>query len=116
MGGYLPVKVNIPLDMYRALNAEAVMARVTVADLIRSRITGGEPSKPPSPPKRGGYRGGYTTAAGETIQAGRRFGQTWPVIANDLGIGTGTAQSWLRKYEQEVREQNARDRAERKAS
>lgn len=113
MDGYLPVKVMVPLDEYRRLNAEAARRGLDVADLILQRIT---------PPKRGGARprtgrpSGYTTKAGEEITAGRRLVMSWAEIGRQLGISEHTARTWAAKYENEVREQNLRDRAERKAS
>lgn len=112
MDGYLPVKVMVPLDEYRRLNAEAQAAGVTVADLIVRRMS------PPQPvaPKRTGRPSGYTTKAGEEITAGRRFVMSWAEIGRQLGISEHTARTWAAKYENEVREQNMRDRAERRAS
>lgn len=113
MDGYLPVKVNIPLDVYRALNAEADRRGIDVADVIMQRV---------DPPKRGGRRpnsgrrSGYTTRAGEEISASRRFNMSWPEISRKLGISEHTARTWLGKYETEVREQNARDRAARRTA
>lgn len=113
MDGYLPVKVNVPLEDYRRLYAEATARGIDVAERIVEVL---------SPPKHGGrrksagIRSGYTTRAGEEISAGRRFGTTWTEIARQLGISDHTARTWLAKYETEVREQNMRDRAERRAS
>ena len=113
MDGYLPVKVMVPLDTYRVLHAEAARRGVDVSDVILQRIT---------PPTHGGYRpnsgrrSGYTTRAGEEINAGRRFNQSWAEISRHLGISEHTARTWAAKYETEVREQNMRDRAERRAS
>lgn len=113
MNGYLPVRVNVPLDEYRRLNAEAERRGVDVADVILQRIT---------PPRHGGHRpnsgrrSGYTTRAGEEITAGRRFNQSWAEISRHLGISEHTARTWAGKYATEVREQNMRDRAERTAS
>ena len=113
MDGHLPVKVNVPLDVYRQLHAEAARRRVDVADVILQRIT---------PATHGGYRpnsgrrSGYTTRAGEEISAGRRFNQSWAEISRRLGISEHTARTWAAKYATEVREQNMRDRAERRAS
>lgn len=113
MDGYLPVRVNVPIDTYRQLNAEATRRGLDVADVIQERI---------NPPKHGGRRpnsgrrSGYTTRAGEEISAGRRFNQSWPEISRQLGISEHTARAWAAKYETEVREQNMRDRAGRKAS
>lgn len=113
MDGYLPVKVMVPLDEYRRLNAEADRRGLDVADVIMQRIT---------PAKRGGARrgsgrpSGYTTKAGEEISADRRFNMSWPEISRQLGISEHTARAWARKYENEVREQNARGRAERKSA
>lgn len=113
MDGYLPVKVNVPLDTYRALHIEAVVLGTTVAELIVQRATppthGGRRS-------RAGRRSGYTARAGEEISAARRFNQTWAEIARQLGISEHTARTWAAKYATEVREQNMRDRAERNAS
>lgn len=113
MDGYLPVKVNVPLDAYRQLHAEAARRGVDVADVILRRI---------APPTHGGYRpnsgrrSGYTSRAGEEITAGRRFNQSWAEISRQLGISEHTARTWAAKYETEVREQNARDCAERKTA
>lgn len=113
MNGYLPVRVNVPLDAYRLLNAEAARRGVDVADVILQRIT---------PPKHGGYRpnsgrrSGYTSRAGEEITAGRRFNQSWAEVSRQVGISEHTARTWAAKYETEVREQNMRDSAERRAS
>ena len=113
MDGYLPVKVNVPLEDYRRLYAEAQARGITLAERIGQVL---------APPKHGGrrkgpsFRSGYTTTSGEEISAGRRFNVTWTEIARQLGISEPTARSWLRKYENEVREQNMRDRAERQAS
>lgn len=112
-GGYLPVRVNVPLDVYQQLNAEATRRGIDVADVILRRVT---------PAAHGGYRpnsgrrSGYTTRAGEEISAGRRFNQSWAEISRHLGISEHTARTWAAKYAAEVREQNMRDRAGRTAS
>ena len=113
MDGYLPVKVNIPLDTYRQLNAEAQRRGLDVADVILQRVT---PSQHGGRRPGSGRASGYTSRAGEEITAGRRFNQSWPEISRALGISEHTARAWAKKYATEVREQNARDRAERKAS
>lgn len=113
MDGYLPVKVNVPLEEYRRLNAEAEARGISVAERIAQVL---------SPPKHGGrrrgsgLRSGYTTSAGEEITAGRRFNMSWAEIARQLGVSDFTAKAWAAKYLNEVREQNMRDRAGRKAS
>ena len=113
MDGYLPVRVNIPLDTYRRLNAEADRRGLDVADVILQRVT---------PPQHGGRRpgsgrpSGYTTRAGEEISAARRFNQSWPEISRTLGISEHTARAWAKKYATEVEEPNMRDRAGRNAS
>lgn len=113
MDGYLPVKVNVPLEDYRRLNAEAEARGITIAERIAQTLT---------PPKHGGARpnsgrrSGYTTRAGEEISAGRRFNQSWAEISRHLGISEHTARTWAAKYATEVREQNMRDRAGRTAS
>ena len=113
MDGFLPVKVMVPLDTYRLLHAEAGRRGVDVADVILQRIT---------PPTHGGARpgsgrrSGYTSRAGEEIAAGRRFNMSWAEVSRRLGISEHTARTWAAKYENEVREQNMRDRAGRKAS
>lgn len=113
MDGYLPVKVNVPLDEYRRLNAEAQARGITVGERILQRAT---------PPKHGGARpgsgrrSGYTTRAGEEISAGRRFSMSWAEVSRRLGISEHTARTWASKYENEVREQNMRDRAGRKTA
>lgn len=112
MDGYLPVKVMVPLDEYRRLNAEAARRGLDVADVILQRLT----PKPDAPRPRTGRPSGYTTKAGEEIRAGRRFGMSWLEISRQLGIGEHTARDWAKKYQNEVREQNMRDSAERKAS
>ncbi len=113
MDGYLPLRVNVPVDVYRALNIEATVLGTTVAELLVQRATppthGGRRS-------RSGRRSGYTTRAGEEISAARRFNQTWSQISQQLGISEHTARTWAGKYATEVREQNMRDRAERNAS
>lgn len=112
-GGYLPVRVNVPLDVYQQLNAEATRRGIDVADVILRRVT---------PAAHGGYRpnsgrrSSYTTRAGEEISAGRRFNQSWAEIGRHLGISEHTARTWAAKYAAEVREQNMRDRAGRTAS
>lgn len=111
MDGYLPVKVNVPLDLYRRLNAEAKTRDTTVADLIVRRLS---PEGPSNNPK--GRPSAYTSAAGEEIAACRRFNMSWPDIERRLGISGRTARDWLAKYKTEVHEQNMRDRAERNAS
>ncbi len=113
MDGYLPVKVHVPLDDYRHLNARAESEGLTVATLIARMVTlrrfgGGQPGS--------GRRSGYTTQAGEEIAAGRRFNMSWPEIARQIGVSDRTAREWAKKYEAEVREQNARYRAERKTA
>lgn len=113
MDGLMPVKVMVTLAHYKALYAEAEKSGRTVGEVLLAKAC---------PPKRGGARrgagrpSGYTTRAGEEISAGRRFNMSWAEISRQLGISDHTARAWLRKYENEVREQNARDRAERKAS
>lgn len=113
MDGYLPVRVNVPLDAYGPLHAEASALGVTVAELIVQRIT---PQRHGGRRAHSGRRSGYTTRAGEEISAGRRFNQSWAEISRQLGISEHTARTWAAKYETEVREQNARDRAERKTA
>lgn len=113
MDGYLPVKVNVPLEDYRRLNAEAEARGLTVAERIAQVLT---PPKHGGPRRGSGRRSGYTTRAGEEISAGRRFNQSWAEISRQLGISEHTARTWAGKYETEVREQNTRDRAERRAA
>lgn len=108
--GFLTVKVNVPLDDYRWLHAEASKAGVQVAELIARRIA--RPVRR-SIPHRPGRPSAYTSRAGEEISAGRRFGSSWREIGRRLGISTRTAREWLAKHENEVRDQNLRDRAER---
>lgn len=113
MDGYLPVRVHLPLDAYRALHIEAEVLGMSVAELVVQRAT---------PPTHGGRRSGagrrsgYTSRAGEEISAGRRFNQTWAEISRQLGISEHTARTWAARYATEVREQNMRNRAERNAS
>jgi hypothetical protein len=113
MDGYLPVKVNVPLEAYRRLYAEANARGIDIAERIVQVL---------SPPKHGGrrpgagIRSGYTSRAGEEITAGRRFGMSWVEVARQQGISDFTAKAWAAKYETEAREQNMRDRAERTAS
>ena len=120
MDGYLPVKVNDPLADYRRLNAEAVAQGIDVADRIAQIVTV-EPKPSPIPITRrrrpgAGRPSAYTPLAGEEITAGRRFGKSWNEIGRQLGIDGHTARNWAAKYENEVKEQNMRDRAGRKAS
>ncbi|CAN7150288.1 hypothetical protein LJR044_002478 [Microbacterium foliorum] len=120
MDGYLPVKVNVPLADYRRLNAEAVAQGIDVADRI-AQIVKLEPTPSPVPitRRRGpgtGRPSAYTSRAGEEIATDRRFGKSWNEIGRGLGIDGHTAKNWHTKYMNEVREQNTRDRAERKAS
>lgn len=110
--GYLPVKVNVPIADYRRLYADAQAAGITIADLIVRRV---QPPKP-LPRKRTGRPSGYTERAGEEIASGRRFGMSWVELGRDLNIDPSTARLWHQKYENEVREQNARHRAERRDS
>jgi DNA-binding NarL/FixJ family response regulator len=112
MDGYLPVKVNVPLDDYRRLYAEAHAAGITVAERIAQALT------PPAPKRhfRMGRPSGYTTQRGEEIAADRRLGKPWEEIGRSLGISGRTAGTWHQKYENEVREQNMRDRAGRKSA
>lgn len=113
MDGYLPVKVNVPLEDYRRLNAEAEARGITIAERIAQTLT---------PAKHGGHRpnsgrpSSYTTAAGEEIATDRRFGRSWAEAGEQFGITEKTAKAWADKYATEVREQNMRDRAERNAS
>lgn len=113
MDGYLPVKVNVPLQDYHRLYAEATARGIDVGERIVQVL---------SPPKHGGrragsgIRSGYTTRAGEEITAGRRFGMSWVEVARQQGVSDFTAKAWAAKYENEVREQNTRDSAERRAS
>lgn len=113
MDGFMPVKVMVPLADYKRLYAEAQHRGITVAQRIEQVL---------APPKHGGrrngtgYRSGYTPAAGEEISANRRFGVTWRETSRQLGISEPTARTWLRKYENEVREQNMRERAERRTA
>lgn len=120
MDGYLPVKVNVPLADYRRLNAEAVAQGIDVAERIAQLITV-EPKPNPIPTIRrhrpgAGRPSAYTSLAGEEITAGRRFGKSWAEIGRQLGIDGHTARTWAAKYENEVREQNMRDRAGRKSA
>lgn len=96
--GYLTVKVTVPIDEYRLLNAEAIKHKRTVAEIIHARITtprhGG--SRPGS-----GRRSGYTTEMGHRIQAARTLGMSWPEISRKLGISATTARDWLKKFETE---------------
>lgn len=112
MDGYLPVTVNVPLLEYRRMYADAQASGVTVADLIIRRVS------PPEPivQKRTGRRSGYTSKAGEELSSGRRFGMSWVELGRSLNIDPSTARAWNEKYENEVREQNMRESAERKAS
>lgn len=112
MDGYLPVKVNVPLEDYRRLYAEAERAGITVAERIVQKLA---PPTAPTP-ARMGRPSAYTSRQGEEIAAGRRFGRSWSEIGQDLGIAAHTARDWHTKYQAEVKEQNARDRAERTAS
>lgn len=112
MDGYLPVKVNVALEDYRRLYAEARAAGITVAERIEQTLT------PPTPKRhfRMGRPSGYTTQRGEEIASDRRFGKSWEEIGRSLGISGRTASTWHQKYENEVREQNMRDRAGRKSA
>lgn len=113
MDGYLPVKVNVPLEDYRRLNAEAEARGITVAERIAQVL---------SPPQHGGrrsgsgLRSGYTAQAGEEITAGRRFNMSWAEIARQLGVSDFTAKAWAAKYETEVRKQNMRENAARRSA
>lgn len=112
MNGYLPVKVAVPLDAYRLLHAEARAAGITVAERIAQKL-----AAPPAKPRaRIGRPSAYTHRQGEEIAADRRFGKSYSEIGRQLGIDGHTAKDWHTKYENEVREQNMRDRAERNAS
>lgn len=108
MSGYLPVRVNVPLADYRRLYVEATRRGITVGEQIAQEITITAPE-----PSRRGRTSRYTTRAGEDITADRRFGMSWPEIGRRHHIDHTTARAWAGKYETEVREQNARDRAER---
>lgn len=112
MDGYLPVKVNVPIDVYRRLHAEAAAAGINVAQIIARTIA------VPVPERHApiGRPSGYTTELGESIAADRRFRVPYTQIAERLGVSDYTVRAWQRKYETEVREQNMRDRAERTAS
>jgi len=112
MGGDLPVRVNVPLDKYRVMNAEAKRRGIEVGELIAIQLV----SPAEKPKSRMGRPSAYTTEAGEEIAADRRFGRSFADIGRSLGINHSTAKAWLAKYETEVREQNMRDRAERTAS
>lgn len=120
MDGYLPVKVNVPLADYRRLSAEADARRITVAERIAQVVTvEPKPSSIPITRRRrpgAGRPSAYTSLAGEEITDGRRFGKSWAEIGRQLGIDGHTARNWAAKYENEVREQNTRDRAERKSA
>ncbi len=109
MDGYLPVKVMVPLADYRRLHAQATARGTTVAEIIASRIADGRRKNP-------GRRTDYTPAAGAEITESRRLGKSWNEIGKGLGISHKTAQYWWAKYQREVREQNMRDHAERRAS
>lgn len=112
MDGYLPVKVNVPLEAYRRLYAEAFAAGITIAERIAQTLA----PPAPAPSAQMGRPSGYTPQRGEEIAADRRFGKTWAAIADGLAVSEYTARAWLRKYENEVREQNMRDRAGRKTA
>ncbi|MCT1395646.1 hypothetical protein M4D51_07890 [Microbacterium sp. p3-SID338] len=112
MDGYLPVKVAVPLDDYRRLYAEARAADITVAERIVQVLA----PPPPRPRARMGRPTAYTSQRGEEIAADRRFGKSWEEIGRQQGISGRTARTWHEKYENEVREQNMRDRAERRVS
>jgi hypothetical protein len=111
MDGYLPVKVDVPLDDYRRLYAEARVAGITVAQRIAQTLSSPPPA--PKPRRRIGRPSAYTSRRGEEIAADRRFGKSWNEIGNRYGIAGHTAKAWHEKYLIEVREQNMRDRAER---
>lgn len=113
MDGYLPVRVNVPLEDYRRLNAEAEARGITIAERIAQTLT---PTKHGGARPNSGRRSGYTTRAGEEIAAGRRFNMSWAEIARQLGVSDFTAKAWAAKYENEVREQNKHNRAERKSA
>ena len=110
MDGYLPVKVDIPLDLYRRLNAVAETRGITVSEVIVRRLTSKRPSHNPH-----GRPSAYTSNAGEEIAAARRFHMSWPDIERRLGISSKTARDWLSRYENEVRVQNLQDHEERKS-
>ena len=96
--GFLTVKVAVPLDEYRLLNAGAEEHKRTVAEIIAARIT---------TPRHGGRREGagrpsaYTPELGSRIAAGRALNMSWPEISRKLGIATTTARDWFKKYETE---------------
>lgn len=111
MDGYLPVKVNVPLEDYRRLYAEAHAADITVAERIAQVI-----SPPPKARPRSGRPSEYTTEKGEEMVASRRLGKSWAAVGREFGVDHSLAKRWAEKYLNEVREQNMRDRAERTAS
>lgn len=96
--GYLTVKVAVPLDEYRLLNAEAIKHRRTVAEIIQARIT--TPRHGGSRPNAG-LRSGYTTEMGHRIQAARALSMSWPEVSRKLGVSATTARDWLKKFETE---------------
>lgn len=111
MDGYMPVKVNVPLIEYRRMYADAQASGVTVADLIIRRVS------PPEPiVQKRGRPSGYSSKAGEELSSGRRFGMSWVELGRALNIDPSTARAWHIKYENEVREQNMRESAERKSA
>lgn len=110
--GFLPVKVVLPMQAYKRLYAEASAAGITIGQLIARTVV----VPPPVVRRPIGRPSGYTSEAGEGIAADRRYRVPWPAIAERLGVSEYTARAWKTKYENEVREQNTRDRAERKAS
>lgn len=109
--GYLPVKVMVPLDAYKRLYARASTSGLTVGQLIARSVA----VAPTVPRQRIGRPSGYTTAVGESIAADRRFRVPWKAITERLGVSEYTARAWKTKYDREVEEQNARDRAGRTA-
>jgi hypothetical protein len=109
--GFLPVKVVLPMQAYKRLYAEASAAGITIGQLIARTVA----VPPPVIRRPIGRPSGYTSEAGESITADRRYRVPWSAIAERLGVSEYTARAWKTKYENEVREQNLRDRAERKA-
>lgn len=110
--GFLPVKVLLPIPAYKRLYAEAAAARITIGQLIARTVA----VPPPVVRRPIGRPSGYTSEAGESINADRRYRVPWSAIAERLGVSEYTARAWKTKYENEVREQNMRDRAGRESA
>lgn len=93
MNGYLPVKVNVPLETYKGLNSIAQRRGITVGALIEVMLTRVEPVK-----SRTGRPSDYSPELGAQIAEMRARNMSWVEISVKLGRAQKTVRDWYTKY------------------